>query len=128
MSITAAYTYLSVQGLQGNTWYVQEGRTPRLVPRHTASLWVDYRVPASIFSGLNLGAGVRHVGKTWNDAANTVRNAGYTLVDASVRYDLDRHWRFALNANNLLGKRYYTDGYLARGEARTIVASTTYRW
>ena len=57
---------------------------------------------------------------------------GFALFDASLRYDLDNHWRLALNATNLFNKRYYTsntfDGWY-RGEERTNHRNElTYRW
>lgn len=128
---TAAYTFNDVRGRQGNTWYVMQGKTPIQAPRQMASLWLDYTLRDSGLPGLNMGAGIRHVGKRWDDAANTKSQPGFTLFDASLRYDLGSHWRLALNVSNLFDKRYYAsnvfDGWY-RGEARAFAMSAAYRW
>jgi len=128
---TASYTYTDIKGRKGNTWYVEQDKTPIQVPEHVASLWLDYTIRDSIVRGLNVGAGARYVGKRWDDAANTKSQPGFTLFDASLHYNLENHWRLALNATNLLNKRYYTsnafDGWY-RGEERMITATATYRW
>lgn len=45
------------------------------------------------------------------------RLADYTVVGAILNYDLDRHWRLALTANNVLNRKYrvYTRRYNVRG-------------
>ncbi|MBB4845127.1 iron complex outermembrane receptor protein [Paucibacter oligotrophus] len=128
---TASFTYNDIKGRKGDTWYVEQGKTPIQAPKQMASLWLDYTFRDSGLHGLNIGAGARYVGKRWDDAANTKSQPGFTLFDASLRYDLDSHWRLALNATNLFNKRYYTsnafDGWY-RGEERTVTATATYRW
>ncbi|PAT40707.1 TonB-dependent siderophore receptor [Vandammella animalimorsus] len=128
---TAAYSYNDVKGLAGSTWRVQAGKAPIQVPKHMASLWLDYRLAEGGLRGLHLGLGARHVGRRWDDAANTRAQPGYTLVDASLRYDLGANWRLALNVNNLFNKKYFAsnafDGWW-RGEQRTVTATATYRW
>lgn len=128
---TASYTFTDIKGRQGDTWYVEQGKMPIQTPRETASLWMDYTVRDGGLRGLNVGAGARYVGKRWDDAANTRSQPGFTLVDASLRYDLDNHWRLALNATNLFNKHYYAsnafDGWY-RGEARSVTATATLRW
>jgi len=128
---TASYTYNDTKGLHGDTWYVSQGKSPIQAPKQMASLWFDYTVRGAGLRGLTMGAGARYVGNRWDDAANTKSQPGFTLIDASVRYDLDNHWRIALNATNLFNKRYYTsnafDGWY-RGEERTVTATATFRW
>ncbi|RRD56709.1 TonB-dependent siderophore receptor [Comamonadaceae bacterium OH2545_COT-014] len=131
LHVTAAYTYSDVKGVSGDTWRVEAGKTAIQVPKHMASLWLDYRFAEGSLRGLNLGLGARHVGRRWDDAANTRSQPGYTLVDASLRYDLGANWRLALNVNNLFNKKYFAsnafDGWW-RGEQRTVTATATYRW
>jgi iron complex outermembrane receptor protein len=78
------------------------------------------------------------VGSSYADNANTVKADGYTLVDASLRYDFGA--RFAslkglegrLNVNNLFDKTYYSscssDYYCQYGNGRQILAGLRYRW
>lgn len=71
----------------------RSGRTRPNLPRHTASLWLDYRVADGALQGLGLGAGVRYIGASPANTA-TCRNyfeaPGYTLVDLAVHFELGR--------------------------------------
>ncbi|KAG1383049.1 hypothetical protein G6F59_017818 [Rhizopus arrhizus] len=89
----AAYTFTAMtyrESTEGLT-----GTTPYPAPRHMAALWGDYQID----SGLGVGAGVRYVGTSWADSANTLKVPAYTLGDLAVRYDLGRlsspTWRHA---------------------------------
>ncbi|MDE1150242.1 MAG: TonB-dependent siderophore receptor [Azospirillaceae bacterium] len=108
----------------------QLGRRPTAQPDRMAALWADYTIPSGPLAGLGWGGGVRYVGSTFADAANTIRVPDYAVVDAMVHYDRDR-WRLALNATNLADKRYYvscsTTG-CGEGTDRTFIASLRYRW
>jgi len=87
---------------------------------------------------LTLGLGVRHTGSTWGNAANTVQNPGFTLLDAAIGFDLVRlspSWRgtkLALNISNLTDKTYVAACTSATGcywgAERRINATMTYRW
>ncbi|MCQ4330454.1 TonB-dependent siderophore receptor [Stutzerimonas stutzeri] len=106
-----------------------EGNAPKNVPRHLASLWLDYRLPF----GLGFSAGARYTGSTYGDGDNTVKNEDYTLFDAGVHYDFGGDLdgvRLALNSRNLTDKRYINcqDGFCYRGEARSVITSLSYSW
>ncbi len=106
-----------------------EGNEPKDVPRHLASLWLDYSLPF----GLGFGAGARYTGSTYGDNMNTSKNEDYTLFDAGVHYDFGGGLdgvRLALNSRNLTDRRYINcqDGYCYRGEARSVVTSLSYSW
>jgi iron complex outermembrane receptor protein len=131
LSVTAAYSYTNIKGVTGNTWFVEEGKTPIMAPKQSASLWFNYRFREGALAGLNAGLGARYVGSRWDDAANTAAQGGFTVFDASLRYDVNQHWRLALNATNLFGKSYYTSNSFDnwnRGEKRTVTGTATYRW
>ena len=67
---------------------------PTQIPAVTASLWADYSLQRGALAGLGLGAGVRHIGSTYGDAANTIAAPAATLADAAVYYDSTRSvWR-----------------------------------
>ena len=51
-----------------------------------ASLWSDYTVPSGALAGLNIGAGVRYMGSTYNNT-NAAKVGDYTVFDAALRYD-----------------------------------------
>jgi iron complex outermembrane receptor protein len=135
--LTAAYTYLDTEVLN-NGGMIDEGSQLPRVPKHSASLFLDYTLPAGPVSGLQLGAGVRYVGETlytggslMNPAERVqVRTGAYTLVDASVRYPW-RNWQFTLTGSNLFDREYSIscdNNVCYGGYARSVNLSANYRW
>jgi len=74
--------------------------------------------------------GVRHVGRRYDNPANTQSTPSFTLVDAALRYD-NGPWRFALNIANLFDKRYVASraygGYYL-GAERNFTLMAKYRF
>ncbi|CAA2137345.1 TonB-dependent siderophore receptor [Methylobacterium bullatum] len=110
------------------------GNRPIMVPQYVVSNWADYTVQTGLFRGLGFGFGVRYIGDTFGDAANTIRVPDYFLMDASIRYSFD-NWRFQVAANNLADRVYVgtcaqLGGYVGcnYGDGRRITGSVTYRW
>jgi iron complex outermembrane recepter protein len=126
--LTSSFTALNMKVLaSANSSEV--GHMPILTPTQTASLWLDYKFAAPV-PGLSVGAGLRHVGKRWNDASNTSSEPAYTLLDAAFRYDTGP-WRFAVNVTNLLNKHYYSGqayGIYYRGAERNVLLTIKYRF
>jgi iron complex outermembrane receptor protein len=125
-NLAANYTYHQVEVTRSDT-AAEVGKWPALVPRHIASAWTDYRFGDT---GLGMSLGLRYVGKTYGDAANTVAVGGRTLVDAAIHYEVER-WRFALNINNLLDKEYLSTCSSSAcywGAARSALLTARYRW
>ncbi|CAM3688054.1 Ferrioxamine B receptor [Pseudomonas reidholzensis] len=127
LKMTASYSYNKAEVTKNNDG--NTGKAPMNVPRHLASLWLDYRLPF----GLGVSGGARYTGSNYGDAQNTEKNEGYTLVDAGVHYDFGGGLdgvRLGFNARNLFDKRYINcqQGYCYRGEARSLVTSLSYRW
>lgn len=131
LDLTASYTYSDVRITRNNDG--NEGKRPITTPKHMAAAWVHKRFGSGLLQGVDLGLGARWTGETFADAANTARNAGYTIVDARIGYDLREVLpgaKLGLNATNLTDKRYLScqDGYCYRGRGRTVVASFNYQW
>lgn len=105
------------------------GKAPVVTPEHVASLWAKYTAQDGPLKGFGIGAGVRYVGETYGDAANTYVNPAQTYVDAAVSYETGP-WKFALNGTNLAGKEYLinNEGYYYVSEGRTLLANVRYRW
>ncbi|MDR0227343.1 MAG: TonB-dependent siderophore receptor [Burkholderiaceae bacterium] len=125
-NLAANYTYHQVEVTRSDT-PAELGKWPTLVPRHIASVWTDYRFGDT---GLGMSLGLRHVGKTYGDAANLVAVGGRTLVDAAIHYEVER-WRFALNINNLLDKEYLSTCSSSAcywGASRSALLTARYRW
>jgi|TARA_A100001391_G_scaffold58408_1_gene35968 iron complex outermembrane receptor protein len=98
---------------------------------------LDYTQTTGVLKGLGMGAGVRYVGESTyigTDSLSTstvdIETGGYTLTDASIRYDFD-DVRLALNVSNLFDREYTTtctDLVCYFGDGRRVIASATYNW
>ncbi|ADP18782.1 iron uptake receptor 3 [Achromobacter xylosoxidans A8] len=132
-NLIAAYTYTDAEITKSNSNTL--GRTPEAVPRNMASLWSDYTVQSGALAGLNVGAGVRYIGSSFN-GANTAKVGDYTLFDAALRYDLGarspalKGWMADLTVRNLFNKDYVASCTYACffGESRTVLGRVTYKW
>ncbi|NVO13943.1 MAG: TonB-dependent siderophore receptor [Rhodoplanes sp.] len=106
------------------------GKVPLLIPEQQAAAWAKYTIQSGFFTGLGFGAGVRYIGETWADLANTIPNAPQTVVDAALSYDW-KGARFALNVTNLFDREQAlctTSGGCQFISPRTVVGSVRYRW
>lgn len=127
LKLMGSYTYSTVEITKSNDG--TEGNDPVNTPGQMASLWADYTLPSGPLSGIGIGAGIRWVGESYDDAANTRKNDDYSVADAAIHYDLDGA-RLALNVNNLFDERYIIceSGFCYRGQGRTVIGSVRYRW
>jgi len=128
--LVAAYTYNVVTNVSSNDGGAA-GKTPIVTPRHMAALWLGHRFSEGPLSGWNAGLGVRYIGPTYVDVANTMKNGGAAVFDASLAYDTGA-WRFSVDAMNLLNKETVVcrnDRVNCRyGVERTVLAAVAYRY
>lgn len=119
LKLTAAYTYTDARDADDNR--------AALIPRHMASAWLNYDFVGTSLQGLTVGAGVRHAGETV-DGSITVPD--YTVGDAMVSYDFNRHWTAQVNVNNITDEEYVAscDFWCYAGESRSVIGSISYRW
>lgn len=104
------------------------------VPKHNASVWAVKTFTLGEDMSLRLGGGVRHSGANYSYGdffPAGVRTPAYTLVDALAELNWQK-WSVSINANNLLGKDYYS-ACLARGDcfmgdARNVFGTVTYHF
>lgn len=143
LDLIASYTYTDAEVTEANTVgsgataYSLKGNRPIAVARNTGALWLDYSIESGPLEGLGMGVGQRYVGSSYN-AKNTVKVPGYSLTDASLRYDLGRldasleGTSVDLNLSNLFDKTYFTPGFYENsvfyGTRRTVIGSLTYKW
>lgn len=114
------------------------GKRPQAVPRYFGSIWANYAVDGGPLEGVTIGGGVRFVGASYGDDANTVEADGYALLDAALRYDFGaknpdlKGLEATLNVTNLLDKDYYSSCsyniYCQYGNGRTVLAGLKYKW
>ncbi len=130
LDVTAAYTYTDAEitdDAEGN-----KGNAPFGVPKHRASLWADYTIHGGSWDGIGFGGGIRYIGGSEGDDANTFDVPDATLFDAAIHYDW-RDLRFQVNASNLFDRTYVASCYDAGfgcfyGEGRKVVGTVRYRW
>ncbi|MDA5491149.1 TonB-dependent siderophore receptor [Yersinia kristensenii] len=136
LNLTAAATYNDMETTQ-STVAGQQGKSPTGLPKKSASLWADYTVQSGALQGLGFASGVRYIGPSPVDTANTLSNPSYTLLDAAVHYDLDmlspslRGVRVGVNVTNLTDKHYFSScsaSGCSVGYDRSVIASLRYRW
>lgn len=129
LSAVAAYTYIDAEITASNDG--DKGNRPSLVPENQVSLWANYTLPEGPMDGLSFGAGLRYVGQTYGDSANTLSVPGYTVADAAIRYTRGR-LEGSLNASNLFDNSYFATCYAGAGcfagDERVVQATLTARF
>jgi iron complex outermembrane receptor protein len=107
------------------------GTVPTNTPRQMASGWADYTFQDGWLRGFGFGGGVRYVGSSFADTANTLPVPSRTLGDAAVHYEID-NWRLALNVTNIADEVYVASCSTANacfyGDRRRVTASVGYKW
>lgn len=114
------------------------GKRPQAAPDYYGSVWASYGIEEGALDGLTLGAGLRVVGSSYGDDANTVRAGGYTLVDLAARYELGKlapalaGAQATLNVTNLFDRDYYASCsstyYCQYGNGARVLGGLRYRW
>ncbi len=137
LELIGAVTFLDTEVTKTNT-AAALGKHPQAVPQYFASLWANYGFTEGFMKGISIGGGLRLVGSSYADDANTIKADGYAVADASLRYDfgvIDPKFeglQFTLNATNLFDKEYYSscsfNTFCQFGEERQIVTGLRYRW
>lgn len=131
LNLTLAYSYWDAEILEDGT-AGNVGNRPQRVPRHLASAWLDYTIPGEGQRGdLNVGGGIRYIGQSYGDDANTVSVGGYTTVDAAVSYKVTKDVTLAVNVTNLFDRKYVATSYYGTeyyGDRRKVVGTLRYTW
>lgn len=133
LSLIASYTYADAEITKDNGG--TQGNKLTTSPKQVASTWLDYTIADGIFSGLGLAGGVRYIGSSFGDDANSFKVSSYTLIDAALRYDLSyasaklKGFQMQINANNLTDKKYFVCNYGCQfGAGRAATATLKYEW
>jgi iron complex outermembrane receptor protein len=141
LDLIGTYSYIDAEITKSNNLVagqsVQGNRVPQ-VPRHMASGWADYAFREGPLRGLSLGGGVRYIGSTYGDEANSFKVDAVTLFDAAVRYDLGARFErakgleLAVNAQNIADKDYVASCSSSNncyyGTGRLVLGSVRARW
>ncbi|KJC42377.1 ligand-gated channel [Bradyrhizobium sp. LTSP885] len=107
------------------------GLTPTNTPQQMASIWGDYTFQQGPLTGFGFGGGVRYIGSSFADQANTLGVPSVVLGDAAIHYEW-QGWRAALNVINIADTIYVAScsGTTAcfYGDRRRVTASLGYKW
>jgi iron complex outermembrane receptor protein len=137
LEIVGGYTHMDpkvTRSLEGNA-----GKNLQALPENQASLWAKYTWYDGPLAGFGLGAGIRYVGESYGDATNSFVIPSYTLVDASMSYDLAyarpdlKGWKAQVNVTNLTDEYYVAScltglAYCGLGTGRTVLGTLKYSW
>ncbi|TFH86180.1 TonB-dependent siderophore receptor [Billgrantia azerbaijanica] len=132
LRLQAGYSYTDVT--LAKTGDANEGNTDNWVPRHQASVWGQYVFQQGGLAGLDAGLGVRYYADIYADEANTETLPSYTLVDATLGYDLSHAGlegvSARLNVTNLLDEEYVAGcssiNFCYFGAERSVKATVSY--
>lgn len=152
VNVVASYTYLDPEYTSSNSTVTvdrsvgtrtstrpQAGLAPTSVPNHMASAFAQYSFqPDTRMQGLTVGGGVRYVGESWGDSANTLRVPAVTLVDLMAKYELGnlspslQGASVQLNVSNLFDEKYVSSclsyAYCFWGYRRSAIATLRHRF
>lgn len=101
------------------------------------SLFVNYALPGKILSGLELNFGVRYVGWTYANTANSFKIPAFILFDTGMRYDFGKAASFLkglegqVTLSNLTNKYYITSCGTTQcylGQGRRVYGNLSYHW
>ncbi|MGO4386098.1 TonB-dependent siderophore receptor [Microvirga sp. 2YAF29] len=130
LNLIGAYTFYDLETTRDLN-PANVGLVPVGVPETFGSLWLDYTVQSGTFQGFGVGAGVRFVGESYADQANTLKVPSYTVADAAIHYEKD-NWRVALNVSNLFDDVYVgscsSENACFYGDRRRATLSASYKW
>jgi iron complex outermembrane receptor protein len=91
----------------GGVGVSRNGKRPPNVPEVTANLWASY----SPTKRIQARAGLRYVGATYSDNANTLRLPSYVVVDGGVAIALTSAVSLSASVHNLFDRIYVTNTY-----------------
>jgi catecholate siderophore receptor len=141
LNVSAAYTWLDPVVTQdmvcltgpSKCWTntITTGKPITFLPKHAASVWLDYNA-GDLIQGLSLGGGLVYQSKLHNafsvSSVNNGLNTPPTLtltraveipetveLDAVAAYDLGKNYRIQFNINNITDRLNYAQSFGNRG-------------
>ncbi|HBC3561027.1 TonB-dependent receptor [Vibrio cholerae] len=89
-----------------------EGNTLPYAPKTTLVAGIDYVLPQAWFNGaVSLSSNARYTSSVFFNETNTLSQAGYTLVDLAIQYQVNPHLSMRLFSNNVTDQDYKTYSY-----------------
>lgn len=137
LSVIASYSYID-SAVKESVNASEVDRMPARIPQHQASLWATYSPDQGALEGLTVGGGLRYIGTSYGNGANTFKVGAVTLFDAMASYDFGavnddlKGLSLQVNVKNIADERYVASCASAfacfYGEGRSIVATLKKQW
>ncbi len=135
LRLSFSYAYTDAKVIEDNNTFLV-GRQLANVPKNSANLLLvqafqlgSARATAGV--GLNYVA-AREGAVAPLTAADDFKLPAYTTVKLLGSYQLDKHWRFTLDVDNVFDKVFYTSSYsqvwVYPGNGRKVMASAQYKF
>jgi len=137
--VIASYSFLDSEVLKGPESIDGDGNEVETdgnqfanVPRHVASVWVNYTMPGEGARGdMTFGLGARHVGSYYYALSNdTGQSEATTLFDAAFSYEVAENTGLAINVSNLADEQHVVGSGTADyyNPGRTVSATLRRTW
>ncbi|WP_242010249.1 TonB-dependent siderophore receptor [Acetobacter conturbans] len=114
-----------------------QGKYLNAYPRNMVNMFVDYTLPRDVFHGLGVNFGIRYIGFTYADTANSFKVPAHTLFDVGAHYDFSNilpslsGLKISLAMSNLTNERYVgscSTNQCYYGQARRVYGNISYNW
>ena len=130
LKVLASYTGFHITDTQDlNTALI--GKVPTGTPQNFGSLFLDYTIQSGGLRGLGGGGGLRFIGASFADQANTFGVPSVVLADFALHYERE-HWRAAVNLTNAFDRTYVqtcsSTTACFYGQRSRALFSLAYRW
>ena len=111
-NLSAGYTYARTRDAYQQRIFGYPLSTTK--PEHVVRVFSTYRLPG-VLDKVTVGGGISwqsgYYGQIYSSTVGDytlIKQGGYSLVDLMSRYQYNEHLSFAVNANNVLDKKYLT--------------------
>ncbi len=126
--VNAGYTYLESTTLKSAPGAAPVGSVLANVPKHSATLWTEYRLPF----GVEVGGGLNYVSRRIGQNTAPIETApGYVTFDAMAKYQLTEQIGLQVNVYNITDKYYYDQlhpFHIVPGAGRSALFSANFKY
>lgn len=126
LSLIGGYSYMDSEVVRDDNTS-RQGNEFAIAPKHSASLWGYYTLPATPMS---VGLGARYTGTYYYDVGNTSKSDATTLYDAALSYQIVENTDLTVNVSNLFDEQHVVGSATANyyNPGREITAKVSYQW
>ncbi|WP_370318156.1 TonB-dependent siderophore receptor [Salipiger sp. IMCC34102] len=132
LSVLGGYSYIDAEFERAIVLGVDvAGQAFANVPKHTASLWVNYDLPATeTFGAQTFGIGGRYIGDYFYGLPNGDTSEPTLLVDAAYAYAIDETTEVGVNVSNLFDEQHVVGSGTANyyNPARDVAVTLRKSW